>query len=237
METKRFLIVNADDFGMSRGVNHGVIEAHRHGIVTSTSLMVRWPDAPDAAKLARAEPNLSVGLHIDLGEWIWREGDRDTLYLVTDPSDGDAVRREVDRQLTSFRELMGRDPTHLDSHQHVHRKEPVGTVLREVADGLGIPLRENHPGIHLCSEFYGQTGFGDPAHHLITVEHLLGILEDLPAGTTELMCHAGHGAGLATIYRTERDQELAVLCDPRVRAALARLHIELCSFAEVPAML
>lgn len=235
MDTARYLIVNADDFGMSPGINRGVIEAHQRGIVTSTSLMVRWPDAADAAALALAEPALAVGLHVDLGEWVWRDGSRDVLYLVADPEDAGAVLREVQGQLDTFRGLMGRDPSHLDSHQHVHRREPVRTILTNVAGELGIPLREFDPGIRLCGEFYGQTGFGEPAHDLITVEHLLAILEDLPEGVTELMCHAGHGEGLATIYGMERDQELAVLCDPRIRAALDRLRISLTSFAEVRA--
>jgi predicted glycoside hydrolase/deacetylase ChbG (UPF0249 family) len=52
----RQLIVNADDFGQSAGVNRGVIEAHENGIVTSASLMVRWPDAADAARYARPAP-------------------------------------------------------------------------------------------------------------------------------------------------------------------------------------
>jgi predicted glycoside hydrolase/deacetylase ChbG (UPF0249 family) len=233
MKTSRFLIVNADDFGMSPGVNRGVIEAHQRGIVTSTSLMVRWPDAADAASSALAEPDLAVGLHVDLGEWIWREGSRDTLYLVADPEDAGAVAREVQGQLAIFRSLMGRDPTHLDSHQHVHRREPVRTILSDLAAELDVPLREFDPAITLCGEFYGQTGFGEPAHDLITVEHLLSILQGLPKGITELMCHAGHGEGLATIYDTERDQELAVLCDPRIREALDSLHITLTSFAEV----
>ena len=62
----RYLIVNADDFGQSTGINKGVIQAHEEGIVTSASLMVRWPAAPEAAAYARNRPGLSVGLHVDL---------------------------------------------------------------------------------------------------------------------------------------------------------------------------
>lgn len=232
---ERYLIVNADDFGMSPGINRGVIEAHQRGIVTSTSLMVRWPDAAGAASMALAQRRLSVGLHVDLGEWVWRDGSRDVLYLVADPADAGAVTREVQAQLAMFRRLMGRDPSHLDSHQHVHRREPVRTILTDLARELGIPLREFDSDVRLLGDFYGQTGFGEPAHDLITVEHLLSILQDLSEGVTELMCHAGHGEALATIYATERDQELAVLCDPRIREAIDSLHITLTSFAEIPA--
>ncbi|HEU4340947.1 MAG TPA: ChbG/HpnK family deacetylase, partial [Candidatus Binatia bacterium] len=60
----KYLIVNADDFGQSHGINRGIITAYGDGIVTSASLMVRWPAAADAAAYARKQPGLSVGLHI-----------------------------------------------------------------------------------------------------------------------------------------------------------------------------
>ncbi len=64
---RRYLIVNADDFGLSFGVNRGIIEAFEHGVVTSASLMVNWIGAAEAAAYARQHPTLSLGLHIDLG--------------------------------------------------------------------------------------------------------------------------------------------------------------------------
>src|SRR5436190_3388019 len=67
------LIVNADDFGMTPGVNRGIISAHESGIVTSTSLMVRGAAAAEAVELAREHPQLSVGLHVDLCEWVYRD--------------------------------------------------------------------------------------------------------------------------------------------------------------------
>ena len=79
---KRFLIVNADDFGLSDGVNRGIIEAAEHGIVTSASLMVRQPAAAAAAAYARNGGKLSVGLHLDLGEWYYRDGEWLPLYSV-----------------------------------------------------------------------------------------------------------------------------------------------------------
>ena len=71
----RLLIVNADDFGMSEDVNRGILKAHFEGIVTSASLMVRWPDAAEAADYGRKHPGLSVGLHFDTGEWTCRNGE------------------------------------------------------------------------------------------------------------------------------------------------------------------
>src|SRR5262249_22921163 len=66
MTATRYLIVNADDFGRSAGVNRGIIQAHEQGIVTSASLMVHWPAAREAAEYGRGRPGLSLGLHFDL---------------------------------------------------------------------------------------------------------------------------------------------------------------------------
>ncbi len=62
----KYLIVNGDDFGASPGINRGIMEAHQHGILTSTSLLVKTPGAEQAVSLAAASPELSVGLHMDL---------------------------------------------------------------------------------------------------------------------------------------------------------------------------
>ena len=137
----RYLIVNADDFGQSDGINLGIIEAFESGIVTSTSLMVRWMGAAAAAQYARRHPDLSVGLHVDLGEWAYRQGQWISLYEVVPRDDAAAVTEEVCRQLTAFRNLMGREPRHIDSHQHVHRTEPVCSILRKAAQTIGVPLR------------------------------------------------------------------------------------------------
>ena len=114
MAAKHYLIVNADDFGQSHSVNWGIIEAHERGIVTSASLMVRWPAAAEAAVYSRQHPNLSLGLHVDFGEWAYRSEHWVPLYEVVPINDTTAVADEVSRQLTTFRRLVGKDPTHID---------------------------------------------------------------------------------------------------------------------------
>ena len=79
---ERTLVVNADDFGLSTGVNQGIICAHEEGIVTSASLMVRQPAAAEAAAYARDHSRLSVGLHLNLAEWVFRDGEWFPLYQV-----------------------------------------------------------------------------------------------------------------------------------------------------------
>jgi predicted glycoside hydrolase/deacetylase ChbG (UPF0249 family) len=232
----RYLIVNADDFGQSPGVNRGVVKAHREGIVTSASLMVRWPAAVEAATYARAHPDLALGLHVDVGEWRYCDGDWIPVYAVVPLHDGAAVADEVARQLRAFRRLVGRQPSHLDSHQHVHLREPMRTVLIDIAKDLAIPLRHCCPRVQYRGDFYGQTAEGRPCPEAITVERLLHILHTLPPGYTELGCHPGEGEDLDTAYRRERAVELHVLCAPQVRATIVRLGIELRSFRDLPAV-
>ena len=233
MRSRKYLIVNADDFGQSAGVNGGIIKAHEHGIVTSASLMTRWPAAAEAADYAREHPKLSVGLHLDLGEWIYRAATWVPLYTV--PLDGDrAVVKEITEQLGTFRRLVGRDPTHIDSHQHVHLREPVRSAVVDVARGLDIPVRDCRSPVHYCGKFYGQTAEGAPLPDFISIEALLKILEGLPERLTEIGCHPAASDDLNTMYRSERLEELRVLCDHQIKVAIDGLGIELCSFATLP---
>src|SRR5712692_2785841 len=215
-EEKRYLIVNADDFGQSSGVNRGIIEAYEHGIVTSASLMVRWPAAAEAAAYSRNRPELSLGLHVDLGEWIYRDESWVALYEVVSLGDAAVVKEEVARQLEAFCALIGKHPTHLDSHQYVHLREPARWILLDVARNLNIPLRHFSPYVHYCGNFYGQTAEGDPIPSAITADGLLKIFAALTPGVTELACHPSASNDLNTMYRNEREQELRTLRDPRV---------------------
>jgi chitin disaccharide deacetylase len=230
--SERVLIVNADDFGRSVGINRGVIRCHEEGIVTSASLMVRWPEAEDAAAWAR-RTSLSVGLHLDLGDWEWREGEWHIRYEVVDMEDLDAIAAEIERQLERFERLIGRPPTHLDTHQHVHLKyPPVLQALGPAGQRLGVPVRGLTPGIAYSGVFYGQDGKGAPAPDLITADALVKLIEALPPGVTELGCHPASEADRDWVYREERVKEVEALCDPRVRAAIDRCGVALRSFAD-----
>ncbi len=227
----KVLIVNADDFGLSPGINRGIVEAAECGILTSASLMVRQPAAAAAAACARDRCPISVGLHLDLGEWVYRDGEWFPLYSVVNTDDPKAVAAEIGAQIGAFQRLVGRPPTHLDSHQHVHRQEPAKSIAADWARRLGVPIRDFTPAIRYCGDFYGQGGEGESLPGVLTIANLRAILENLPEGATELGCHPGYGDGLATCYRDERAQELKVLCAPEVRRMIGELGIELRSFA------
>ena len=229
----RYLIVNADDFGLSAGVNRGIIEAHEAGIVTSTTLMVRWPAAAAAADYSRQHPDFSIGLHIDLCEWTYRDDAWMPRYQRVPLDDPAAIEEEVRAQLDIFRALMGREPTHIDSHQHVHRDEPVRSIATRIAQELNVPLRYCTPHVRYCGDFYGQAAEGWPYPEGISVDNLLRIFASLPVGMTELACHPGYGDGLDSMYATERGIELGTLCDPRISCALDEMTIVLCSFCDI----
>jgi predicted glycoside hydrolase/deacetylase ChbG (UPF0249 family) len=222
------LIVNADDFGRSLGVNRGIAVTHENGIVTSASLMVRRPAAEEAAAYAKRHPSLSVGLHVDLGEWVYRDGDWEAVDELVGPP-----QEELRRQVDNFQSLTGHEPTHLDSHQHVHRQSELGPMFAEMAQQLGVPLRGYDPAIRFCGDFFGQTAKGLPLPEGISLDALVALLDALPEGVTELGCHPGVGTGDDLPYGIERSIEVEVLCDPRVRAALIINGIELCSFANI----
>jgi predicted glycoside hydrolase/deacetylase ChbG (UPF0249 family) len=230
--TDKFLIVNADDFGRSAGLNRGVIEAHEKGIVTSASLMVRWPAAEAAAAYASAHPRLGIGLHLDLCEWVVRDRQWALAYEVVPVSDGASVEREVERQVEAFERLLGRPPSHLDSHQHVHLEDTARPILERWGRRLGIPVRRIEPAIHHRGDFYGQTAEGEPLPDTVSAQHLVRIVGELAAGWTELACHPGYADDLETDYCEPRRLEIEALCDPSVRHALSVHGIELRSFAD-----
>ena len=224
----RAVIVNADDFGYSRGVNRGIAEAHDRGIVTSTSLMVDAPGVEEAVALARARPGLSVGLHVN----FTNEGER--LVEFEDPA---ACRADLARQLERFQALLGRPPTHLDAHQHVHRGEVARPIFREAAARLGVHLRDEPP-VTYKGGFYGQWehGVSDPTK--VSVAFLAGFLRaEFTDGLYELCCHPGYvDADASFVYHQDRELELAALTDPSIRALLGELGLRLAGWRDLPAL-
>ncbi|MBV8219223.1 MAG: ChbG/HpnK family deacetylase [Solirubrobacterales bacterium] len=214
----RRLIVNADDFGFAIGVNDGIVEAHVSGIVTSTSLMVGWPAAAHAVELARDHPRLSVGLHyVEDGPEIDEPGHAARTFAA---------------QLARFRELTGSDPTHVDSHHHVHMSR-LATFAPLVAP-LGVPLRGDGR-VRFLSDFYAQPRPGVTELHRVQMPYLLELIshEVEPDGFTELGCHPARVTGdLVSSYTHEREVELATLTDPDVRARIEGSGLALASYRD-----
>lgn len=243
------LIVNADDFGLTDGVTAGIVEAVEQGAVTSTTAMACADGV--AERLRRWGPRLPgrIGAHLQLTDG------RPCLPASEVPSlvgaDGlfprkrkdarapapDEVRREWEAQLARLRD-SGIQPSHLDSHHHVHFEPAVFPVFLEVARAQKLPVRSNRRFTRqirergltcpdLCViEWYGES---------LTAARLLEIVDRTFAslggeGTVELMCHPGRSdAELAKLssYVADRDEELAALCAPELKEGLARRGVEL----------
>lgn len=229
----RQLIVTADDFGQHPEINNGIIEAHQRGIVTSASLMVHGSAVHQAVRLARMHPLLDVGLHLDIGEWRLVGADWVPIYERVNAGDAHGIAVEIDRQLALFRQLVGREPTHLDSHQHVHLRSPVHALALNKAQQLRVALRRSFGGIEHCGSFYGQDSDGTPLLKNISVQGLVATLRGLRPGITELACHPASAPVPDTMYSDERVRELAVLTDDEIKRTLVSLRIHLTRFSAV----
>jgi len=225
----KYCIVNGDDLGASHGINRGIIEAHRDGILTSTSLMVNMPCSEEAAILSLDTPSLSVGLHINLTN----EGGEPAVDL----SDSDNCRAELHRQFCRFQELMNCLPTHLDSHHNMHRDPRLLPHFLDLAQQYGLPLREHAP-VRYFSNFYGQWD-GETHLEQISVESLVQMLEtEVREGFTELSCHPGYtDPNSQSIYSIERETELRTLCNPIIWKKLTELQIQLIGFRDLGKLL
>jgi hopanoid biosynthesis associated protein HpnK len=283
------LIVNADDLGWTEGVNRGIAEAHRKGLVTSTSLLANGRAFGPALEVARANPELGVGVHLNLSDGppaakpeqvrglvneagVFEGGPENLLLRIA--SRGlplKEVEREWDAQIQKVRDA-GIAPTHMDGHKHVHMlpglfqialrlakkhgirairvsheasklravlsagEQDAGVVLKQGVQARGLKLlardargMADHAGLVTTDYFCGiaQTG-------ALTREGVERLLENLPEGTTELMCHPGYADEELRRTRTRlqgsRQTELEILMDKRIRKLVATRGIRLISY-------
>ena len=248
----RLLIVNADDFGRSAGIDDGIVRAYHEGIVTSATFMTNAPSTDHAAVLARATPTLDIGVHLVLTYARPLSNPARIRSLVRDDGSfwrpAELLARRIDRtealteyraQYVRARELVGREPTHVDTHHWIHDDPALSWAVCELARETGSAARTHTPeqrdeyrakGVRTPDHFIRE--FQHPGH--IEVAHLLAILARLEDGVTELMCHPGAPDPelIATsAYARERPIELATLTDPQVREALERERIVPTTFA------
>lgn len=150
------LIVSADDFGLSARVNAGIVDAHRNGIVTSTTIMAVGEEFEDSLRMAQENPDLDIGVHLTL------VGERALLPAARIPSLVDEagrlpadvfafardyvrgrirradIRAELNAQLERVRSA-GIRVTHVDSHQHVHMLGGILETTAELCVAHGVP--------------------------------------------------------------------------------------------------
>jgi chitin disaccharide deacetylase len=139
---RKRLVVNGDDFGFTPDVNEGIVEAHRDGILTATTLMANGDAFEHALRLAQENPTLDIGCHLVL------VGGRSVLSgkeLPTTPARllGALARRQIpvyEEIRAQAQRIMqaGIDPTHLDTHKHTHLVPPVLEAVARVGEEFGI---------------------------------------------------------------------------------------------------
>jgi hopanoid biosynthesis associated protein HpnK len=274
LSSRKQLVVNADDFGFTPDVNQGIVEAHRGGILTATTLMANGPAFDDAVRLARETPTLDIGCHLVLVGGHSLVGGKAFPATV-----GRLMAAMAGRQIRIYDELAaqvrriaaaGIRPTHLDTHKHTHLAPPVLDAVARLSQEFGIrwvrrpfdfPMNAAAGPTPLATRLAsGAMGLLRgrfqrvlEKHGCRTTDHFAGfqitgrmrtaelaqLLELLPEGTTELMCHPGRcGAALRqarTRLKESREEELEALMAPETRAALQRNGIELVNYGELGA--
>ena len=270
----RRAIVNADDLGISESRSRGILEAHRKGIVTSTTLLANSPHLESITQWLRESPQLGVGVHLNLSEGNAILSHPRTLaddqgrFLGTEETrrrlmegrfDRDEMQTEFDLQIRRVRDL-GIEPSHLDSHQHIHLYPAVTSALCWAAQRHGItkvrlprepvpPPGSVTPSIYWelvryqglipkVAQDLSSAGLRTPDHFRgITLrgglhfDRFLDMMARLPEGTTEVMVHPGLREPAGKVFPTEdRERELRLLTDPETRKAIENYGIELITF-------
>lgn len=203
----KYLIVNADDFGYSYGINKGIIEAHKDGIVTSTSLLVDAIAVDEAKDLLQYE-NLSVGLHFELKEV-------------------ENVQAELERQIEKFVAIVGKMPDHIDTHKRHTTDEGIKEVLQEYAKAHNIPVR-NFNAKHIGT-------FGVNSNDA-SLGRLKRSIDEATDEYNELMTHAGYSDEYLrehSSYNDPREQELVSICEPSIKQYIADKDLVLINWRQI----
>jgi predicted glycoside hydrolase/deacetylase ChbG (UPF0249 family) len=286
------LIVNADDFGLTENVNRGILDAHREGIVTSTTLLANGMAFEGAAAASKRFHRLGIGVHLNLTEGMpvadachirTLVGRGGRLHLTparlwAGIATGQVSLSDIEFELRAqIKKVIraGIRPTHFDGHKHVHVLPPVSEVVLRLAREFRVPavrcpMEQNaHASAPLPNqrlsristvkqylvsravsdlaksfrEKLAQTGLLFPAHfHGISQTGFLDarairrILENLPPGTSELMCHPGYRdvdlERTGTRLLTEREIEIQGLTAASVRNLVLSGDIRLLNYKE-----
>ena len=225
----RKLIINADDFGYRKEINKGVILAHKNGIVTSASLFVEKEGTAEAVELARSNPALGLGIHLDLDKFFEVDHHLGVIVGISEQTpSAETIRDEARRQLNMYYSF-GFYADHLDSHHHAHLHPQVFPIICRLAKEFNIPV------VRIFSKFYGEPQHFENSKNVLSenglksVDHFIegwywGNVDE-PYQAAELMTHPGYG-------EIWREAELAHCCQPQLRQYFVDQKIELLRFSD-----
>jgi chitin disaccharide deacetylase len=284
----RRLIVNADDFGLTSGVNRAIAKANREGVVTSATIMANARAFDEAVKLAKAQPALKTGCHVVLIDGEPLTSNAATLTngsarfrkslksfagaAVRKQIAAEEIQREAEAQIRAIL-ASGLTVTHVDSHKHTHMFPHVLRSVLRAAKACGVRAVRNPFEPWRCwprSVVLGTTAMwlrsagvtcfgvfarafrraidqegmqttdgtvGIIATGKLDSRVLLSILDTLPDGTWELVCHPGYSdadlQAAGTRLTRSREVELEALTSPHVKSLILRRGIELISYADL----
>jgi predicted glycoside hydrolase/deacetylase ChbG (UPF0249 family) len=247
MTPSRFLIINADDLGISTEVNRGVFTAYEHGVVTDSSLLINGARSQEAITMIKENPEFPVGIHIDLDPLLGWESPgkekftRQELHQIMNESTFvKKIQQEIHEQIEAFLDT-GLIPSHIDTHHHVHGFHQIFESLIEAMDRYKIKaLRFSKAGYALLGrkdilltiktaqwmeEKLRAQGIVYP--HLLIDPLVPFSLKELPAGVAELMVHPSVGED------PWRQRDFEMLMDPLFMKAVRDEGIQLISFGEI----
>ncbi|WRS27800.1 chitin disaccharide deacetylase [Oscillospiraceae bacterium MB08-C2-2] len=249
------IIFNADDFGICRAVNYGILDAFRLGVVRSTSLMATGDAYEHAVEIAQSFADLDIGVHLSLthgqpitarvSSMLNAQGQFISLAQFNEIKgklDIAAIEEEFTAQIEKIL-ASGLKPTHLDSHHHIHMMASLFPLALKLAKKykLAIRLRSRSqlpqeysdlvsPEL-LMEEFYGDQ---------LTEDQLAEILyiHEGKTSSLEIMCHPGYldtFLNTHSSYSSQRINELNILTDPKLRQVIETFGAELISYAQLTA--
>lgn len=235
------IIINADDFGLTPGVNRGIVECHEAGSVTSTTLLVNGPAAREAVALATDRPRLGVGLHLNLTagtpvlppervpSLVSRDGvfpgkRRMLLGITVGTARPGEIEAEVAAQIERCREL-GIEPTHIDSHHHVHAHPRLRRIVVAACRAHGIGKMRTYFPLPLGG---GSASLGLAAleviargQRLTSPDHIIGLEGPDPRPLAKVLperfargCTAPGFAAMIRPHLSNEERSLEVICHP-----------------------
>ncbi len=234
----KYLIVNADDFNLTRGTDRAILECHDKGIVSSTTVLMTLPFSPKTVRDLKARPFLGKGIHLSLtlGTAVSPKTPFQltrNMLTVAHKIPVKAAEREYEAQILKFKKLTGRLPTHMDTHHHIHGLRNIQTAIGSLSRKFGIPFRRVNKAMPGATHYLFEDL--DPKKHW-TGSKFAQVLKELPSGISEIMVHPGYvDRDLKAIssFQSGREIERKILMAPKIRALLDPLNIKLINFSAI----